>query len=112
MRICPWGKLPACLFRQIRKLEAYATVGNHIEMPKFRNTQGLTLMVALVVLAGAAAADPTDERFLDGLRTSRLFSLAETYCRDRLAQTDLGPADRADLVIELSRTHAQHALNT
>ena len=28
MRIYPWGKLPACLVRQIRKLEAYATVQN------------------------------------------------------------------------------------
>ena len=28
MRIYPWGKLPACLFRRIRRLEAHATVRN------------------------------------------------------------------------------------
>ena len=28
MRSYPWGKLPACLFGQIHKLEAYATVRN------------------------------------------------------------------------------------
>ena len=28
MRIYPWCKLPACLSRQIRKLEAYTTAGN------------------------------------------------------------------------------------
>jgi len=26
MKIYPWGELPACHFRRIRKLEAYATV--------------------------------------------------------------------------------------
>jgi hypothetical protein len=30
MRIFPWGKLLACLSRQIRKLEAYATVRNKL----------------------------------------------------------------------------------
>ena len=32
MRIYPWGKLPACLFRQIRKLEAHATVRNQLPL--------------------------------------------------------------------------------
>ena len=27
-----WGELPACLSRQIRKLEAYATVRNHLPL--------------------------------------------------------------------------------
>ena len=28
MRIYPWGKFPACLFHQVRELEAYATEQN------------------------------------------------------------------------------------
>ena len=28
--IYPWGELPACLWREIRKLEAYATVWNQL----------------------------------------------------------------------------------
>ena len=32
MRTYPWGKLPACHLRQIRKLEAYATVRNQLPL--------------------------------------------------------------------------------
>ena len=66
----------------------------------------------LAAAAGAVRAEPSDEAFIEGLRARRLFSLAETYCRDRLAEADLSDPDRAELVIELARTYAQHALNT
>ena len=56
-------------------------------------------------MAGGAAADPTDERFLDGLRTRRLFSLAETYCRDRLAQAE---QEAAKLFDEWTRSIERH----
>ncbi len=32
MRIYPWGKLPACRLRLLRKLEAYATVRNQLPL--------------------------------------------------------------------------------
>jgi hypothetical protein len=32
MRIYPWGELPACLLRKIRKLEAYATVRSQLPL--------------------------------------------------------------------------------
>ena len=75
------------------------------------------LCLALLAIAaagpvGVARADREDEVFLDGLRQRRLFSLAETFCRERLAEPDLGEAERAELVIELAQTKAQHALNT
>jgi tetratricopeptide (TPR) repeat protein len=76
--------------------------------------RGSLVLLALAVagFVAVARADREDEIFLDGLRDRRLFSLAEAYCRDRLAEPDLSVADRAELVIELSQTKAQHALNT
>jgi len=70
------------------------------------------LAIAVASPLSVAWASPEDEAFLDGLRDRRLFSLAEAYCRERLAEPDLSAADRAEMVIELSQTKAQHALNT
>lgn len=62
-------------------------------------------------IATTARADTADERFLDGLRERQLFRLAEKYCSDRLARTDLAAEARANLVVELSRCLAEHARN-
>ncbi len=69
---------------------------------------GSFLLAALITQA-AVAGDSSDRRFLDGLRERGLFQLAEKYCRDRLAETDLAPERRAELVIGLSRSLAQRA---
>ena len=45
-----------------------------------------------------------------GLRRRGLFALAETYCRKRLEDAQLDEVDRAELVIDLVRTLAEHAL--
>ena len=58
-----------------------------------------------------AQADGIQQAFLAGLRERRLFALAEQWCRQRLATTDLDVATRADLAIELSRTLTEHALH-
>jgi hypothetical protein len=62
----------------------------------------------------AAGADenyePAEERFLAGLRRRGLFALAETYCRERLKDAQLDEVDRAELLIDLVRTLAEHAL--
>jgi len=69
-----------------------------------------------LLLAGAAGVegaptDTADGRFLAGLRQRGLFELAEKHCEDRLADEGLDDTRRAELVIELSRTLAEHALN-
>lgn len=55
---------------------------------------------------------PRDVQFLQGLRQRRLFELAEKHCDDLLADSRLDDRRRAALTIELSRTLAQHALES
>ncbi len=71
------------------------------------------LMLAFVVAPTTnARADRDGERLLDGLRQRRLFSLAEAYCRQQLDGQELGTGERAQLTIELIRTHAAHAIHS
>ena len=73
---------------------------------------GVILLALLAVLVSTAASDDdssTDQRFLAGLRERGLYQLAERYCDDRLAQPDLPPARRADLVAELSLVLAERS---
>lgn len=58
-----------------------------------------------------ARADTRDTQFVAGLRQRRLFELAETYCQQRLSQPGIDDVSRADLTVELIRTHALHALH-
>ncbi len=53
-----------------------------------------------------------DTRFIEGLRERRLFSLAETYCQQQLADTQGDKTDRVEIAVELVRTYAEHALNS
>lgn len=66
----------------------------------------------LSLAAFALAADPYEERFLEGLRERRLFALAESHCLERLNDALLSEARRAELVVELSRAYTEHALNS
>jgi tetratricopeptide (TPR) repeat protein len=54
--------------------------------------------------------EPPAGDFLDGLRGRRLYGLAEKYCEDRLTGMELDDRQRTELVVELSRTLAEHAL--
>lgn len=80
-----------------------------------RRPQSLTVLAAwlasLALGSLCAAGEPTDERFLDGLRQRRLYELAEKFCDDRLADAKLDDARRADLTVELVRTLSDHALD-
>jgi tetratricopeptide (TPR) repeat protein len=67
-------------------------------------------VLVLVALAGALRGESVDERFLSGLRERQLFGLAEAYCVEKLADSSLSEAERASLVVELSRTYSQHAM--
>jgi len=53
-------------------------------------------------------ADAT-ERYFDGLRERRLFSLAETVCLRMLNDTGPGLVERTRYAVELSRTYVDHA---
>jgi len=73
-----------------------------------------TLVFLSVSLLGTLELKATseDERFLDGLRARRLFLLAESYCRQRLGDDELGDVDRALLTGELIRCYAGQAVNS
>ena len=62
-------------------------------------------------VADTAGYGSPEERLTAGLRQRGLFALSEAYCRDRLADTELGEIARAELAIELARTLADHALS-
>lgn len=68
----------------------------------------IAVLLLFTFLSTAFAGE--DEVFLSGLRQRRLFTLAEAYCRDRLAQPKLTEADRAAVVIEYMLTLSQHAI--
>ena len=70
------------------------------------------IWILLLVPSFAAAFDSVDRRYVDGLRERRLFSLAETFCRERLAVEGLSDAARSGLVIEFSRCLAAHAMHS
>ncbi|HEY1066907.1 MAG TPA: hypothetical protein VGE52_12380 [Pirellulales bacterium] len=62
------------------------------------------------ILLAQAVDNSQDQAVLAGLRARRLFETAELYCQKRLDRTDLSPTRQAELVVELSRTYAEHAL--
>ena len=54
-------------------------------------------LVAMLLLSSPVAAQDDNTRFLEGLRQRRLYSLAESYCREQLENTELSenPAGRS-----------------
>lgn len=69
---------------------------------------GLLLGLGILWPATLLAQTP-DQRFVAGLRERRLFDLAETFCRQRLSQTDIRPGEQADLVLQLVQTQVARA---
>lgn len=59
------------------------------------------------MIAMPATAQDHEARYLDQLRSRRLFVLAEQYCQDEL-ETENDAARKASLVMELSRTLIEH----
>ena len=74
----------------------------------------LVLSILGLLGGGLATADDasTDARFLAGLRQRQLFELAETYCTNRLEDPRISGSQRAELVIELSHTLTDWAVNS
>ncbi len=73
----------------------------------------LRFLVILLIAASAvpAWADSPEARFVAGLRARRLFRLAEQYCTQQVRRSDLSPARRAEVLMELARTYGEHALH-
>ncbi|MGC3967960.1 MAG: hypothetical protein QM775_11500 [Pirellulales bacterium] len=77
-----------------------------------RATAAFVVAVLLAQPARAELSEPTEARYLAGLRERRLFTLAEEYCRLRLADAYAVERRRAELAVELSRTALEAALFT
>ena len=67
------------------------------------------LILASAIVSCANAGDASIRKYFDGLRTRRLFSLAEGYCLRKLALNDLPDDLRDAYTLELSKTYAAHA---
>ena len=66
--------------------------------------------LGLTFVCPISAADKSTTQYFEELRDRRLFGPATSYCLLRLADAGISIAQRADLTIELSKTHAEHAL--
>ena len=77
----------------------------------------LTMMGVVVFLSlpntcpalGSENQQAAEEQFIDGLLTRRLFPLAVVACEERLAGNALSPLERANTLVDLSRTYATWA---
>lgn len=74
----------------------------------------LALLAAVALLPASPAvceAQDEDIRYVTGLRDRGLYALAAAYCQRRLQSADLSEQARAELVVQLSQTFVQHALD-
>lgn len=69
----------------------------------------MILNTVFFLAVGACVAGESDDRFFQGLRDRRLFSLAEEHCVSELEAARLTPTRRVELSLELSRTYVEHA---
>ncbi len=72
----------------------------------------LILWLAATVAQSAGTPHSADQRFVDGLRQRNLYRLAQTFCLKQLSRSDLSDEQRAQFVIQLSRSFAEHALHS
>jgi tetratricopeptide (TPR) repeat protein len=77
-----------------------------------RRAARLVLLLAIVATGPTVRAGTVaDDRFVAGLRSRQLFELAERFCRQQLGASGISDSRRADLVIQLSQTLAEHAFH-
>ena len=84
-----------------------------------RSDFGILAMMGVVVVflflpnacpaLGPEDQQAAEEQFIDGLLTRRLFPLAVVACEERLAGNALSPLERANTLVDLSRTYATWA---
>ena len=68
------------------------------------------LLLLVPNLSQAELSEASEAQYLAGLRERRLFTLAESYCRRRLADAYVLDRRRTELTVELSRTSLEAAL--
>ena len=81
--------------------------------PVFPICLAAIVSVLCMLNPGTAAADislEVTQKYFDGLRQRRLFTVAETVCLRKLNDTRLSVTERAWYSVELSRTFASHAM--
>lgn len=66
--------------------------------------------LVLLTLGPAVCADDALRSYFDGLRVRGLFTVAEHYAQERLADPKLDAALRTDLTVELSKTYVARAI--
>ncbi len=81
--------------------------GPPFKLTRFVIFGGLVLVASLLPIC--AIAQSADQRFANGLRQRRLYDLAETFCRQRLADPEIAPLEQADLVLQLIQTQVAKA---
>ncbi len=72
-----------------------------------------SLLAILFILCTfrVSAGESRDQQLIAGLRDRRLFELAENFCKERLSLPALDDVSRAELTVELLRTHTLHAIH-
>ncbi len=74
--------------------------------------RALILALCTVFASSPCIASSEDAKFIEGLRQRRVYSLAESYCRGRLADDQLEDRLRSQLTIELIRVASSQAINS
>lgn len=64
---------------------------------------------ASTAIPAAAQWESVDQRFVSGLRERRLYDLAESFCRQRLAAESIAPREQAELILQLAQTEVAEA---
>lgn len=70
----------------------------------------LAILLAAAFVGNSPAGELGDAEFLAGLRSRRLFQLAEDFCMDQLKRENLSDVRRSEMVCELSVTLVDRAL--
>jgi tetratricopeptide (TPR) repeat protein len=96
---------PALVFGVAR----FAIAARFAIVARFARVVIAVLLLGLPIWTTAAAQSP-DETYLAGLRSRRLFALAERFCQQRLAAAGLDPQQQVELTIELIRIAAEQAV--
>ena len=69
----------------------------------------LLLLPEVCPALGSEEQQATEEQFIDGLLSRRLFPLAVSACEDRIADNGLSPFERVNTLVDLSQTYAAWA---
>ncbi|WP_145259611.1 tetratricopeptide repeat protein [Calycomorphotria hydatis] len=78
----------------------------------FHSTLRIICCLAVCLAVSAAHAQSVTSAYFDGLRARGMFQLAESVALQRLSSNEMSEDERAEFVLELSRTLTAHAPHT